>query len=197
MTQQNAAPHEVWRPVPGFVGLYEVSDLGRVRSLDRVVVRSDGRPRRFKGVVMAPHSMRTGYLQVSLGCAGARTCAYVHRLVAAAFIGSCPAGMEVCHNDGNPANNCVENLRYDTAANNHADKLAHGTSGRGELNAAAKLTTADVHTVRVLLKRKVPQSDIARRFGVTDGAIRKICRGKSWGWLAGAAACSTQSAGRS
>lgn len=116
---------EEWRPIAGSPG-YEVSSHGRVRSVDREVqcgVANNSR-RMFRGRILQPSALPKGYLMVGMGRAR-RT--YVHALVAAAFIGPRPEGMEIAHNDGNPQNNAVENLRYATPSDNNRDKRSHGT----------------------------------------------------------------------
>ncbi|MEQ6898984.1 NUMOD4 motif-containing HNH endonuclease [Microbacterium sp. KR10-403] len=98
---------ETWRPIAERAG-YEVSSLGRVRSVDRVIPHANGEgSRRQRGRILSPSPNGPyGYLSVMLG-AGCRR--YVHRLVAAAFLGDI-TGMDVDHDDTNPANNCVGNL---------------------------------------------------------------------------------------
>ena len=119
---------EQWKPVNGYEGIYEVSSHGRVRSVDRTVTRSDGQVRRYKGKVLsAGLSKRGGYPLVSLYTQGKNQSHYVHSLVAETFIGSRPEGMEVCHNDGDPTNNHLDNLRYGTPSDNELDKVRHGT----------------------------------------------------------------------
>jgi hypothetical protein len=106
---------EAWRDVPGYEGLYQVSDCGRVRSFHR-----GGRVLR-----VCPNS--TGRLGLVLCLNGSQRSFQVHRLVMAAFVGPCPDGMEVCHNDGNHLNNRLENLRYGTRSDNQYDRVKHGT----------------------------------------------------------------------
>lgn len=119
---------EEWRPAIGYEGSYEVSSLGRVKSVDRVIEYIDRRGascRSFRaGRVLKPGRVRNAHLYVNLGKGNSQ---YVHTLVAAAFLGERPEGLEVCHNDGDATNNCVNNLRYDTHAGNYADMFRHGT----------------------------------------------------------------------
>jgi hypothetical protein len=107
---------EQWRSVAGFEGLYEVSDMGRVRSLHRVEPR-----------VLKPGSIHTGHLMVWLCSGGTRKAVTIHRLVLQTFVGSCPEGHECCHRDGNPTNNRVENLYWGTRSQNVLDAVRHGT----------------------------------------------------------------------
>ena len=117
---------ENWTPIPGYEGSYEVSDLGRVRSLDRVVKGPGGFPKRVKGTMLSPSTHPTGYKRVSLAKGGENITRGVHQLVMLAFVGARPEGMEVCHNDGNPANTRLENLRYDTLSANQREIVTHG-----------------------------------------------------------------------
>jgi hypothetical protein len=119
---------EQWLPVVGFEGYYEVSDHGRVRSLDRWIDYATGHRAFRKGRMMRTHPLpHTGHLNIKLKREGSVTSTGVHVLVAAAFIGSRPAGMDVCHNNGNPSDNRPENLRYDTPRENRIDSVRHGT----------------------------------------------------------------------
>jgi hypothetical protein len=117
---------ETWRPIARHAG-YEVSDLGRVRSLDRIITKIQcGRTvyARQRGCVLRPGRTRVGYLLVVLG-RGAP--AYVHHLVLEAFVGPRPAGCQAAHGDGNKLNNTLENLRWASPKENNADKVRHGT----------------------------------------------------------------------
>ena len=118
---------EVWKAIPGWEGLYEASTHGRVRSLDRKIMRSNGRPLTRRGQIIAgaPHKS-TGYIYLVLHAGQKKKTAKVHRLVLETFVGACPAGMEACHNNGNPADNRLENLRWDTRQNNALDRVKHG-----------------------------------------------------------------------
>ncbi len=121
-----------------------------------------------------------GHLNVALYSNGARRTHSVHRLVAAAFIGPCPEGLEVCHNDGVPGNNHASNLRYDTRKANAADMVAHGTAMRGERHPRSKLKEHDVRSIRVRHKQGSRLVDLAEEFGVGTPAIHKIVTRRTW-----------------
>jgi hypothetical protein len=104
---------EQWRAVPGFEGVYEVSDRARVRSFRRRQVR-----------LLRPGLASNGYYTVALGRGNSRT---VHSLVALAFLGPPPAGCEVRHKDGNRRRSCLTNLQYGTRSENIRDAVRHGT----------------------------------------------------------------------
>ena len=138
---------EIWKPVVGYEGYYEVSDHGRVRSLDRV----DTAGRTKKGVIRKAVLSRD-HMQLALYRDTKMKMKYVHRLVLEAFVGPCPEGMEACHNDGNPSNNHVNNLRWDTQSENMNDRVKHGSHHqaikthcpRGHVLAEPNLVVADL-----------------------------------------------------
>jgi hypothetical protein len=107
---------EIWKPVVGYEGWYSVSNRGRVKRIAR------GRSTR-RGRLRVGTPDRDGYLRLVLNRYAVRTGFYVHQLVACAFIGPCPAGMEVDHIDRDVTNNRVENLRYVTHAENLSRRM--------------------------------------------------------------------------
>lgn len=114
---------EQWLPVVGHEGKYEVSDLGRVRGLDRL----DSRGQFVRGRVLAAGVNSAGYLTVVLHADGERSSRQVHALVLAAFVSPRPPGMEGCHGNGDPMDNRLLNLRWDTRSANMQDSIGHGT----------------------------------------------------------------------
>ena len=106
-------------PIPGYEGLYEVSDAGIIRSVDRVLTGKDGVKYQFKGRVLQASSHKdTGYLQVSLWKNNQGTSYYVHRLVAQSHSPNPGMLPEVNHKDGRRANNIVTNLEWVTRQEN-------------------------------------------------------------------------------
>lgn len=116
----------LWRAVPSWEGVYEVSSTGAVRSLDRME-RAGGRIRRRRGRVRKLGLDRDGYPTVSVCRDGKRGTVKVQTLVAAAFLGPRPEGFQVCHNNGVRTDVSAANLRYDTPSNNTLDQVRHGT----------------------------------------------------------------------
>ena len=119
---------ENWKPVVGFEGAYEVSDQGNVRSIDRSYEQISRHGTKYmhskKGRLLRPGRTSSGHLSVALGRGNSRT---VHSLVMEAFVGPRPDKMEICHNNGNPADNRLENLRYATRSENILDAVKLGT----------------------------------------------------------------------
>lgn len=167
--------HEEWRPVNGHDGHYEVSNLGRVRSLDRTVVRN-GKSRFLKGRILQSNVNCTtgpGYPVVRMN----NRTTYVHHLVLEAFVGPRPQRHEACHCNGNRRDNRAANLRWDTPSANQNDRVLHGTSNRGEQCGAAKLTESQV---REILSSPERGFEIARRFGLSQQAVCNIRKRRIW-----------------
>lgn len=87
----------------------------------------NGQQRRMRGRVLKTQTLNWGHQTVNLCGGGVQKHALVHRLVMAAFVGPPPEGMQVCHNDGDPKNNRLGNLRYGTPSENMYDRGLHGT----------------------------------------------------------------------
>ncbi len=172
---------EEWRPIVGFDG-YSVSDHGRVRSERRFVAhKGSGGGLWVRERILKPRLNRA-YWVVNLCKSGSYSTRTVATLVAAAFIGPRPAGLEVCHNDGNGQNNRSGNLRYDTHKANMADKARHGTLGRGETIGTALLSDEAVRFIRA--NKVLLQEELAELFNVSQPTISMAKNRKSWGHLA-------------
>lgn len=160
---------EIWKPVPGYEGRYEVSNMGRVRSLDRQVLCTSDVKKSYvsyrKGQILRPGPSNYGHLSVVLG---RRQTRMVHDLVLRAFVGPPPAKHECCHNNGNPQDNRLENLRWGTRSENNIDAVKHGARG--------KLTSEQVIEIRNRLKtcRRGDQVKLANEFGVSACTISSI-----------------------
>jgi hypothetical protein len=101
-------------------------------------------------------------------------------IVLLAWRGIPDGGMECCHNDGNPLNNNLENLRWDTRSGNQSDRIKHGTHQNGERNCSAKLTEEQVKSI---IESNEPQKVIASRFGISRSTIYSIKTGRRWSHL--------------
>lgn len=167
---------ETWKAIPGYEGRYEVSDEGRVRSLDRDVMCKGGRTIRCKGRLLTPKPNVGGYPSLRLGRGHPEM---VHQLVARAFLG--PAeGRYTCHNNGQKTDNRLGNLRYDTAYGNQADRAAHGTETHGSMMPQAKLTESEVGEVKRRLALGETHKAIGADYGVCSATISLIAIGKNW-----------------
>lgn len=173
---------ESWRSVPGWKGFYEVSDLGRVRSLTRICQCYGGpnKKRRYIGRVLATYGIK--YPIVILSRPGGKPHTYnVHRLVMLAFEGPPPKGTQICHNNDNPQDNRLSNLRYDTCIANLADAKKNGKlkPARGENTGSAKLRNKEVIKIRQL-SLSLSGRALARKFKVHHTTIQNILKGITW-----------------
>lgn len=123
-----------------------------------------------------------GHKQVILHKNGKKFSKKVHRLIAYAYLGECPIGMECRHRDGNPSNNHPTNLLYGNHAENMSDMIKHGNSLKGMKNPASKLTEKDVLFIKTN-KNNISQRKLAVIFGVSKSAIAAIHSGRNWTYL--------------
>lgn len=172
-----------WKTISNFEGLYEVSDTGLVRSLDRRAKRSAI----LLGRTLKPWTSHGGYLYVTLCKNGERTRAAVHQLVATAFISPKPSGLEVNHMDGDKKNNNASNLEYVTRRENtlHASRVLGQLSHKrivpfGSKSKHAKLNELQVAQIKQLIRDGVSDSTIAQMYPVSRRAINWIRNGVTW-----------------
>lgn len=175
-----SSTNESWRAISGWETFYEVSDRGNVISL-----RS--------GELLTPQTGSKGHQYVRLSTPKADK--LVHRLVLEAFVGPCPNGHECCHGDGDPSNNSLSNLRWDTSSANHYDMVRHGTHyqtakthcpGGHELVepnlVKSKLPNRECLACSLAQKRvhnaKVRHNKVLNQELVADTLYQQICDGK-------------------
>lgn len=178
---------EMWRPIVGIDGLpdgvYEVSNTGKVRSLDRVRPhgRWPGATQLVKGRELKAFTNGADYRVVCLYLEGGPKKFYVHRLVLTAFDRAPRDDEEVCHSDGNKENNTLENIRWGTKKENYNDKVVQGFSQNGERNKSAKLTAQQVAEIREKYHSGgYTYGRLADEYGVTDSNIGSIIKGLTW-----------------
>jgi len=172
---------ENWRPVKGYEGYYEVSDLGRVKALARTVsyLSKFGKPctKELSEHIMAPQRSSNGYLQVGLSKGKIVRICRIHRLVAEAFIDNSEGLPEVNHIDEDKTNNRVDNLEWCTRQYNNS----YGTKRPiGERNGMAKLTSDDVKEIRKRRARGEMLKTIAEDFGISVNHVCNLAKGRKW-----------------
>ena len=177
-------PGEIWKPVVGWEGFYEISNMGRARSLGRLVPR-DGRCLKYIQGRLIKRSYTQRYVGIGLSRNGKVVNRMLHHLVLEAFIGPRPSGMEACHFNGVRTDNRLDNLRWDTKKANEADKVRLGTASVGENNGRARLCASQVAEIRALRKAGTfTRRELARRFGISLGTVAAIFSGRLWAHVA-------------
>jgi len=172
-------PQEIWKPIPDYPG-YEVSDHGRVRSFWRSAGKGKGAIiTNSVQKIRKPRADKEGYFIVRLCKNGRGWNMRVHRLVLFTFVGSCPFGMQACHNDGKPANNYLINLRWDTPLGNGKDTRKHGTA-KGPKNGRTKLIQIQIVQIRKLVFQGYTQRKVAKMFNVCFQTINDIVHRQTW-----------------
>lgn len=172
---------EVWLPVVGYAGCYVVSNMGRVRSLDRI--DQQGRHRPGKLLTERNDLRGAGYRYVNLSKDGIAKKVNVHVLVLEAFVGPRPSARhEGCHADGDRTNPRLSNLHWGTPEENWADRWRHGTESAGEKSPAAVLTD---EMVRWILESPQSSLALAPLLGVASSTIRAVRIGQNWGHRTG------------
>lgn len=148
---------EIWKDIPGYGGHYMASNLGRIMAKERKVKKFCGLhgkevEQTYKARILNPNKTdKYGHLSVHLGFDKKKYTCSVHRLVLFAFVGLPPDGMEACHNNGIASDNRIENLRWDTHANNNLDRKNHGKYARGKDHPMYGKKMSDEHKQKLLL----------------------------------------------
>lgn len=168
---------EVWKDIPGYERMYQVSIYGGVRRLPRRITFGKGRSRFIYGRRLCQGQARNGYKVVRLCKDGQQTTRYVHRLVLESFVGKPTNGAECCHIDGNRSNNCLSNLQWGTHSNNMLDKTRHGRS---------QTSKRKVQCSNGRVFESVTQAGLL--MGIHGSNISAVCRGKrktagGFGWV--------------
>lgn len=166
---------EIWKDVAGYEGSYQVSNLGRVKSLPRFQVKRE--------IILSDGKDSGGYRIVGLSKNGESKTFTVHRLVAIAFIPNPLSKPTVNHKNSIRSDNRVENLEWCTHSENIKHGFKHGLMSPpiGERSGSAKLTESDVLKIRsIYLAGGISQSQLGKMFGVTQTNILRILKKDTW-----------------
>ncbi len=178
---------EVWLPVQGYEGLYEVSNLGNVKRLSRISKNSLGRDTRLPELIMKPiESKKQGYFRIGTSKDGRHKMNAVHRLVALAFIPNPENKPQVNHKDGDKGNNKLDNLEWCTAKENkiHAHQVLKIKMPQGEGASGAKYSEVFITKILDLrFKGGLRYTDISAITSVHKDYIGLVCRGERWSEL--------------
>lgn len=177
-------PDEKWLPLPGYETLYEISNMGRVKSLGRISKRRNGTTCTCHARILKPgQSKKSKYWSIRMSGLDEVTTWYVHHLVLTTFVGPMPDGMEACHGDGDRSNNRLTNLRWDTRLGNASDRYKHGTSPLGNAHPMAKLTDDIVRKMRERRAEGASATTLSCEFNVSRMTAFRAATGRSWSHL--------------
>ena len=170
--------NEIWQDILGYEGIYQVSNEGQVRSLDRMVKHQKGGLQTVKGKILKPSTTPKGYQHVILCKNGKAKNFFVHRLVYAAFCGEIPEGLVVNHINEVKTDNRLENLNLMTQKENINWGTGHERSAKANLNhpQMSKPVVGMDEQGNVVIT--FPSAMEAGRNGYTQGNISACCRGK-------------------
>ena len=166
---------EVWKWIPGYEVYYQVSNKGRIRSVDRKIYHPQG-PMRRKGALMKQRLVK-GYQMVCLSM-GKREHMTVHKAVLLAF----PRGVgdQSRHLDGNRLNNHASNLMWGTATENAADRYEHGTYSHGERRAKSVINDGTVRLIRSLHSTGYRLKDICHLVNWDKSPVSAVANRHTW-----------------
>ena len=153
---------EIWRDIKNYEGIYEVSNLGRIKSISRNGTIKENR-------ILKPNKVM-GYSQVGLQKYGTRKHKKIHRLVAEAFIPNPENKKEVNHKDGNKANNCVDNLEWVTTSEN---QLHSYYELKNNIKSVIQLSLNNE-----IIKEWESIAKVEQELKISNADICKCCKGK-------------------
>lgn len=174
---------EIWKAVPGYEGKYEVSNLGRVKSLARKFYCKNGITNQVRERILKPGTDGSGYFRCALCSDKKLTTFKVHRLVARAFVsGETKERFQVNHKDGNKKNNRSDNLEWATVSENcqHSFDIGLQKPKRGMLNGHSKLKDSDIPKIRKMFESGMTSRQIASFYKMDKTIFLDIKNGKCW-----------------
>lgn len=173
---------EIWKDVVGFEGYYRISNLGNLKSVDRIVRVSIASQRIVRSQAIIPHVDYLGYKRVRLCKNGPKFHAKIHRLVCQAFLPNPENKPHVNHKNSNPSDNRLENLEWCTQSENmlHCFREGGRMPKMGSGNGKSKLTEDSVLKIRELFDNGTRKFILAKMFFVDSKTIRDILLNKTW-----------------
>jgi len=169
---------EIWKDIPGYEGLYQISNNGGVKRMPKNTVTITGKIRIHKLKILKPSTDSRGYSQTCLFKLGIGKIVSVHRFVAITFIENTENKPQINHKDGNKKNNHVDNLEWCTNTENMQHAVRNKLMARGEENGISKLNELQVRVIKKTFG--ITQEEIAEYFCVHRSTISRIRSNTNW-----------------
>ena len=167
---------EEWKDIPNYEGLYQISNLGRIKSLEKMLKNKNGY-RKSEEKILIPQRRKNGYLKVELYKNGQRKTFMIHRLVGEAFVFKPENKCEINHKDGNKENCCVSNLEWITHSENMQHAVEKGLVLKGGNNdRAKKINQYDLQNNYIRTWECLRETE--RILKIHSSNISKCCKGK-------------------
>lgn len=169
---------ENWKPIAGYEGIYEVSDLGQIK-------RIKPEHNTHVGKILAGGLDQDGYRLILLYDSGKRRMFKAHRIVATAFVPNPDNLPQINHKNAVKADNRADNLEWCSCKYNinHAVDSGLWNAAKGSRHRMAKLTESDVLAIRTMKRSGISTRDLAARFSVSRATIGDLLAGRTWSWL--------------
>jgi DNA-binding transcriptional regulator YiaG len=173
---------EIWKDIPEYEGIYQVSNLGNLKSYDRIVFFNKVKALR-KGKILSLRQNKDGYLYTNISVDKKRKTIKPHRIVAKVFIQNIEKKTCVNHINGIKNDNRVENLEWVTHSENtkHAVKIGLKKGKRNGTSHFCKLDKKQVEEIRnIYLKGNISQLNLAKLFNISQSQVSRILRKENW-----------------
>jgi len=166
---------EFWKDIKGYEGFYQLSNFGNIKSVNRCIIRSNGRKQTFKGIKLSPSMSKIGYYVIALQKKGYIKRHYIHRLLAQTFIQNIDNKPYINHINGIKSDNRLENLEWCT----HFENMLHSRliglnmviGQKGENHSQSKLTNNQVLEIKNKLKSGARGFELAKEYNVSQSTI--------------------------
>jgi hypothetical protein len=168
---------EIWKDIEGYEGYYQISNLARVKSLSRSIIRANGNIYNISEKFLNMGLNKDGYARVALSKNSKQTFMFIHRLVATYFIPNPDSKLEVNHKNGIKSDNSIQNLEWVSPSENVQHGYNIGLSKIGEDRYNSKLTNSDIVTIR---NSNLKQKELSEIYNVSQPVISRIISGITW-----------------
>ena len=172
---------DIWKSIKDYEGMYEMTETGKFRSIDRIVIGGKAMTeRRIKGKILSININSVGYPCVNLYKNNKGYAWPIHILIGINFIPNPDNHRYILHKNDIKTDFSINNLYWGTNSNNYADSVKNGNRINGENHHKAKLTNEIVKEIKQLLDGGVEGKSIARDFNISENIVSSIKTGKTW-----------------